>query len=360
MRKLGLLTIASLILWAAPGAADIVLSYMGAFEVNRTYAGHAGLAYCPDGDGGNGSVFVVSTGGGVYVREFPIPALTDPRTRVDELANFAPNCGADGLSYLPAKGGQTSGKLYWSKNSSGPQAQNLGFGDVDGSNQSGPWWNGGSRVGEGLFGAPQAWADTNTDGRSLLSVGDRYGDPGPRLRAVAPWEWTWTEDPGQPGWDTTAQASTLLLEYEGGTEPHPLILPGGAGEGSSTDDYYYGAYLTVGSESAVLIGGKPTALGSNVILFYDPQDLAEVAQGAKQPYEPQPYKMLDLSPYLAYGNTCGGGAYDASSNVLYISEYHGGGDDRPVIHVFDVVPEPSSAVLLLCAGLGLLRRRARK
>jgi sporulation protein YlmC with PRC-barrel domain len=81
-----------------------------------------------------------------------------------------------------------------------------------------------------------------------------------------------------------------------------------------------------------------------MILFYDPEDLAQVASGAMEPFEPQPYVRWDITPYMIQPDTTyeigtGGVAYDQARGYLYISE---GSADRehhkPVIHVFAIDP----------------------
>jgi len=353
-----------LLVLGATASADTIapdkLEYQGAFQCNIHYAGHAGLAYYAAGQQGAGSMFMVSTGGGTRVREFALATPVKPPgalPMVNEIMNFTPNAGADGLEYLPIKGTQTSGKLYWGRDSSGAQQMQLGYGDVDGTNQVGYWNRAGSRVGKSLFGAPQDWADTNTSGRSLLALGHRYGRPGPRLRAVAPWTWTWV-DSGS-GYDNNSQASTLLLEYD---STHPLQIPGD-GDGTSSDDYLYGAYITnTAADASVLIGGK-SVNGGHVLLFYDPADLAAVAAGGN-PYDPQPYDVIDMSAYLTQGTYFGGAAFDENKHILYVSEYGGGGSNYGTVHVFHIaeptlpIPEPAGLGLMGLALLSLRRRRS--
>jgi hypothetical protein len=67
---------------------------------------------------------------------------------------------------------------------------------------------------------------------------------------------------------------------------------------------------------------------------YDAHDLAAVRAGTKQPWEVAPYQVWTLN--LPYGSgRIGGGAYDASNRLLYVSQQFGNGTD-PVIQVFEV------------------------
>ncbi len=88
------------------------------------------------------------------------------------------------------------------------------------------------------------------------------------------------------------------------------------------------------------------------ILFYDPADLAAVAAGSMEAYEPQPYAVLDIDQYLYLGPTTpdvtvymGAGdqrqnrvheaAYDRNNNLLYVPELFAD-QAIPLIHVFRV------------------------
>jgi hypothetical protein len=86
-------------------------------------------------------------------------------------------------------------------------------------------------------------------------------------------------------------------------------------------------------------------------ILYDPADLAEVAAGTMESWEPQPYASLDIDEYLvldppewdlmAVGwsdqrrNRIGPTAYDRDSNLLYVLEQYGEGA-KPVVHVWRV------------------------
>jgi hypothetical protein len=88
------------------------------------------------------------------------------------------------------------------------------------------------------------------------------------------------------------------------------------------------------------------------LLFYDPDDLAAVAAGTMQPYEPQPYATLDIDEHLYLNTTApditmfighgdqrlsrmGEPAHDSERGLLYLQELFAD-ESRPVIHVFRV------------------------
>lgn len=89
-----------------------------------------------------------------------------------------------------------------------------------------------------------------------------------------------------------------------------------------------------------------------VLLFYNPNDFASVAQNKINPYEPQPYATLNLNKYLylnatmadvvmysAKGNQrknrLGDVTYDKERNVLFLLELFAD-EYKPVVHVFKI------------------------
>ncbi|GAK58651.1 fibronectin type III domain protein [Candidatus Vecturithrix granuli] len=307
------------------------------------------------------------------------------------------------LEYLPAQSGQTSGKLYTAfgdyyypdqkKVTNGACDLNLtnpvgawSVGPVAGNN---PPFNTLARY---MFAAPQSWADAYTGGRPLLTGNSRYGNwpHGPALYAIAPWM------DGTP-WPAAGAALNYitLLRYDNDGGTHYV-------DGFIQDDgsRYRGAeWLSAGSQAAVMIstskafgetwygyrdgtryyddilplvpefepaygvyGEKGPIANSHdgLFLFYDPADLAAVAQGSQQPYGPQPYAALDVSHVLfkpitedAFEELCnvvGEVAFDETHGLLYMAENRAYGDgieyENPVIHVWQVSAAASNSYLL--------------
>ena len=82
------------------------------------------------------------------------------------------------------------------------------------------------------------------------------------------------------------------------------------------------------------------------ILFYDPAVLAKVAAGEWEPWQPQPYALVDLTEYwfdpvvrheLYKRDLVGAAAFDRANGLLYIVERLGDGS-KSVIHVFGIRP----------------------
>jgi len=105
----------------------------------------------------------------------------------------------------------------------------------------------------------------------------------------------------------------------------------------------------------------PKATGYRaMILFYDPSDLAAVAGGTKQAYEPQPYAALDTEALMFRPNTgnsrsenrIGEVGFDRAHGLLYLFENSAYGNDysQAVIHVWKVTASPGAAVLRQPSG----------
>ncbi len=206
-----------------------------------------------------------------------------------------------------------------------------------------------------LLSAPKAWANQHSQARSLL-VGQGYqsgeGIPsyGPTLFAISP-----TEKTGGLPADNDVVDATVLLRY--GTDGS---LPGQWLSGwSLTMGYSGAAWLQAGDKSAVAFavsrplgdtwyGGEdgsvtftsdldlPMTRGSSEqvrgpmaterqasLYLYNPNDLAKVASGEWQPWQPQPYQVIDLKQHFMPGSdgrepNVGAISFDAENGFLYM------------------------------------------
>ena len=257
-----------------------------------------------------------------------------------------------------------------------------------------------------LFTIPTAWADVHVQGR-MLATG-RYRDGGwsgmgPALFAYRPWQ----ADGSPPPTGTRLSETPLLLyanseetdtferalhdyqhpdEWEGGAW---LTTPGGntallfAGTKSTGTKYWYGWVNPAGAElpcvEAALIGqftlcrladGTPCppedleeCAGHNdyrgwwstrfdaQFILYNPADLARVAAGELESWEPQPYATLDIDTHLYLNppeweqdmlgrgdqrrQRIGDVAFDPSTGHLYVLELYADGA-KPIVHVWAV------------------------
>ncbi len=380
------------------------LQYIGAFRLpgpsggsDWTWSGDA-MAYYPDGDadgpddGFPGSIFGIGHDWHKMVSEIsiPVPVVSPTKSLVElntaeTLQPFA-DVHSDvgrlgvlnemlrvGMEYLPPQGSQATGKLY------------LCFGqhlqedvervashmwcEPDLTGSRGAWWVDGRNiysVNDYMFEIPQGWADLNTPGMRLAT--GRYRDggwsgQGPSLLAIGPWN---QGDP--PPNEAVLEATPLLLYDSTATDEPPY----------NTMDHYHhsdewtgGAWLTSGDRAAVIfVGTKGTGecwygLPDGTVweepypedplnqrgwwstgfvgrmLFYDPSDLAAVARGQMQPWEPQPYATMDLDEVLY--NVTGAQqkhhvaacAFDRGHGRLFLFERLVD-EERSIVHVWHI------------------------
>ncbi|OGJ88031.1 MAG: hypothetical protein A2487_04290 [Candidatus Raymondbacteria bacterium RifOxyC12_full_50_8] len=363
------------------------LVYKGAIGTNWDYAGTA-LGYYPPGDPGGtadgypGSLFGRSYHGNSEVTEVAIPQPVVSKTfgslhlaqTLHAGVDINPDpdnpwcCGpihVHGLQYLLPQGQQEQGKMYvnwgyyWCCDPYGEYNPTMGWINPDLSDpQPTELWFIDSlpvtRISGYILDIPKAWADAYVQGRYIGTGMFRANEPnsegGPSLYAVAPWGY------GNPPDSGAVVRSTPLIAY---TLQHPLedwpSLCSPSGQCHKCEEWNGAAWLTSGDDASFIIAGTKcldqcAAAGSHrgtpsnykfVIMFYDPDDLAAVAQGVKQPWEPQPYAYKDITEIVwhtgydaGYENeVLGSIAYDREHGLLYIIEQYVY-DHKPIIHVF--------------------------
>jgi hypothetical protein len=374
-------------------------------DPNWEYSGH-GLTYYPNGDSGgpddgfSGSLFGVGHDQTLLVSEISIPApvisknLDDLNTAIT-LQPFADITGGViteelalprlGISYE-----NTSDKLHFAW---GQHIQDFepshGWASMDLSNpQTAGTWHFGEYsnyiTNDYLFEIPQEWADAYTPGQYLATGRTREGPwsgTGPALFAYGPWD-----DGNPPATGATLTSLTPLLLY-GVQEPgFPEIVrdESMAAKDRLNADHWWGAsWLSAGGNSAVIFVGTK-ALGHEwygyangveweygcdetnscpempewpyddrgfwaddyqaQMIFYDPADLAAVARGEMETWEPQPNATLVLDEYmfapeLDFGNykrdIVGAAAFDREHGLLFVFERLAD-EYKSVIHVWRV------------------------
>jgi hypothetical protein len=280
---------------------------------------------------------------------------------------------------------------------------------LDAPDFRGTWFIGHQRlysVNGYMFEIPAAWADAHAGGRYLATGRMRdggQGGMGPTLFAYRPW----LPDGSAPPPGTRLPETTLLLyasaettetiertlngyqhpdEWEGGawlTTPSgktAVLFAGTKGVGAK---YWYGWVNPAGPDrpcvEAEMLGdftlcrladGTPcpaedltgctghndyrgwwSSRFSAQIILYDPADLAQVAAGRMEAWEPQPYATIDIDERLFHNpsgvdpdmlgtgmqrrNRIGDVAYDRAHGLLYILELFADGA-KPVVHVWRV------------------------
>jgi len=384
------------------------VTYLGAFRVQENWKpnyatleySNAPIAYYPNGDPTSADAFPGSLfiGGHTYagnVKEIRIPTpvisktlaslpvATELQPFVDVTAGLGSKPGGAfimGMTYVPSQDRilfTYSGDYSDTSADCDPAGMGGGLGwfSPSRSGQAGLWYlaNGSSRLHpytslRYIMEIPQDWADANLQGNYLATGRHRGWCPeGTNLYASAPWS------TGTPAAGSNV-AATTLMQFGDFDEPARWSR-----EHSSANAYQGGAWLTAGSNAAQVITGivdydpahsyygyanwaspnqcepSGTCVGSRgwraadpraAVLFYDPQDLAAVANGTKPSWEVQWYAKLDIEPYMLRNYaptylTTGADAetllatFDRQNGYLYVSESFADGV-KPVVHVFKV------------------------
>ena len=358
-------------------------------------------------DGLPGSLFMVGHDHQLQVAEISIPHpviskhLEDLNTAetLQPLADITGGMISDdlqiprmGIEYLPAQPGQTGDQIHFAM---GQHFQGFepshGWVSLDLANPvtAGLWLFDGFTnyaTNDYLFEIPATWADQYLNGYRLATGRFREGvwsGFGPALFAYAPWE---DGNPPAPG--STLRAITPLLLYGYQADGMPEIVTDDAQRmnGYAESDHWWGgAWLTADAGNAVIFTGTK-ALGKScygfangvvwdyacaedpeidcpavpefpfdnrgywaedyqpAILFFNPEDLARVAVGEAETYDPQPYALMDLTSYWFdpqirleryKRDLVGAAAFDRENGLLYIVERLADAD-KSVIHVFRI------------------------
>lgn len=380
--------------------------YIGAFrmpagdeggnEVKSWSYGGTAMTYYPNGDpsgpndGFVGSLYGTGQDAYQYVSEISIPVPVDSKNKNLNELNTAETIQGfydvkgdilgdyiemprAGLAYLKKQDDQDSDKIHycWGEHLQEENVVSHGWFNLDLSNpdRKGGWYidnQSGYNTNDYLFDIPENWAANNTPGK-LLATG-RYRDggwsgQGPTLFAYGPWN---DGNPPEPG--ATLDAVTLL-KYDSSEEIDILY-----DENAHTMDNYHhsdewsgASWLTKDEKSAVVFAGTK-GIGERFwygnqegecldcddrgwwsegfegqIIFYDPQDLADVAAGRMEPYEPQPYAVLNIDKYLYNIESTqqkyhlGAITFDRERGLLYVFEFLGDKENQgPLGHVWRI------------------------
>jgi hypothetical protein len=353
-------------------------------------------------DGYTGSIFAVGHRHNCWVAEYDIPRPVISREKDPSELNRAKllqdfydvftyypgvvTLPTPALEYLPRQGRQTSDKLYLvdASNFNWDKQPTHGWCELDLSNPQtkGPWFIG-TGVGDYgvpryyqyagyIFSIPAEWADQNVPGYRLISGCCRSGGQsggGPTMYAFGPWN---SGNPPPVNANLKYKALLQYDDYNGDPRKQfPHYLRG--------DTWTDGAWLTVGGKSAVMLTGQkgfgeywygyrdgtrhhnatfksipplinlvsgdkgPNCTGwQGQFVFYNPDDLALVARGKKDPWTPRPYAVLNIDGYL-YKHNIISIAYDHSRSILYASERNADGE-AVLVHVWKIGEKGSDPI----------------
>ncbi|MEK6844600.1 MAG: Ig-like domain-containing protein [Nanoarchaeota archaeon] len=388
-------------------------------DPNDYYGGDRGsvsLSYYPSGnptgpnDGYPGSLFAVGhrvRSGKIGEISIPAPIIAiydhtalSSASQLQPLADISDSVSYNGeldqqggILYLSARGVQTQDRLYWSKwmfYAPGAQGDHASFGfsslDLSQTNDARGVWRLGpagdinfheKRTSRYLFEVPLSFANQYLGGRSIIggnadssgSVANSHGPPMVAFSSVSTSNPPVTESilDGQvlvmyPGTDEGCASGTYFPswncadQWPGGT----WIDYGGKSAITIASRKGVGAYC-YGEDFAcndVCGGGK----GDHAypyearLYFYDPADLAAVAQGIKQPQQVLPYLTYTMTEFFGsqlLNSRCpnvGGITVDNQRGYIYVNEgsapgIGAAGSDSPIIHVYKVNAVTSSTTL---------------
>ncbi|MFH1685557.1 MAG: hypothetical protein ABH983_04580 [Candidatus Micrarchaeota archaeon] len=297
-----------------------------------------------------------------------------------------------GLAYLPAQENQNSGKIYFSWGQHHEDSANPSFGwselDLSNPQTTGAWYFGTFSTyttNDYMFDIPENWAAENTPELRLATGRFRDGlwsGRGPALYAYGPYN-----EGNPPEVGSTLEMVTPLLLY-GEQVGNDLYIQSDESMAinnfAESDEWSGGSWLTTEEKSAVIIVGTRgvgdtwygfsngvvypvDGVGDAVypdvpdwphdargwwsedieaqILFYNPADLAKVANGEMKTYEPQPYAIMNINEYLydpGYDYergkmySLGAVTFDRENGLLYVFERLADEDEKSIVHVWEV------------------------
>jgi len=310
--------------------------------------------------------------------------LTDITGGWKDNCTYATGCiyrEVDGLEYLP-----NVDKIVWNLkdwyNVAGHDQDSLGWSNLDMSGAQGVWHIGNrpsdndlfhnAKTCNYLFQAPTSFANEYLEDKWLIAGNHREagalgGSQGPTLYALAPWE-----DGSPPASGQNLDALPLLYypeiyqcvwEAEGDINEHPAPGVCHFPNYRAMDNWGGGVWVETASKrgilifgrkglgdncygSTVLCGADPCATSSGYhaypyepqILFYDPEELKEVLDGTREPWEVLPYETYSPADVVIGGecNFLRAAAYDRERGFIYVTEREAGPFGETVVHVWQV------------------------
>ncbi len=308
---------------ALPAKADINLDYQGAFRAlpASAYVYNGDMTFYAAGNGGAGSLLISDSPGGahkeVFAVDIPAPKIV---SNVSELnvANILydfDTMGATGMTYR-----STDGRLYLSTTATGSAQMRFRSINPDGTGEStdryAPNWQSG---GAGLAEAPADWAATYAGGKNVLSVVNVYGA---RIVSVDPW-------------NAPVSTPTTVIGYNNDHRMNGY---------DSQDKMEALAWVNVGGEANIIVGGLDTSEAAATFWFFRVADIENAANA----YDVQPYQVLSIQDQMLVTNRIWGMTYDDASQTLYAYESSYG--QPGIVHAWRIVDDPPAAVNDLAAA----------
>ena len=401
MRLTGLAVVVCVVALGGVVMADALdvsrIEYQGAFKLSGAYSyGGHGSAYYPDGNPtpdpgeGPGSLFVLGHTWNNNIGQVAIPTtlgkLSDGATvaTLTQARDLVPPTNAN-PPYAPGHAGGIEyvygdSHLYFCTHPNGSPSGvqtdldgKIGGNNVQYSYVAGPpevesdWYNLSGvdqrSIGDSICSIPSDWSTAAGIPDQFVAMSGTWMpySRGPRLYAYdgdSP-----VDHDGNPATHKQA-AATKLIEYGGANVMTDW----------DRDDSWQGvAWLESAGQGAVVFAGtkditndgdssNPDTLHA-ALLFYDPGDVYAAVTGGN-PYDPQPYAMLDVQDLLFKDFRFDSVAYDRERNLLFAIDRK---DSNPqVVYVWKIadppapkpVAEPASLSLLGLALLGLRKKRS--
>ncbi|MBN2200451.1 T9SS type A sorting domain-containing protein [bacterium] len=228
-------------------------------------------------------------------------------------------------------------------------------------------------AGDWLFALPRDWAGANCDGRFLVSGRCRDGG----LSGLGPTLYAFDGVGTTPPAAGSALPATALLQYGPVEASDNVHFPRSIDGYNHADEWRAAIWVTSGGPAAVALMGNK-ALGHNwygytgekmrhdwviadvpypefqvtdpdgkgwrshsrrpMIVLYDPDDLAAVAAGTLQPWDPQPYAAIRIPGDLFFGDNheIFSATFDSENRLLYAVEFIREAEGSLVVHVWRV------------------------
>ena len=304
--------------------------------------------------------------GNKNVAELNIAATLQPFQDIFQVSSW--EMPRVGMEFVAKKGSQTSDKLYlcWGGHLVEGSHLTHAWCEINLTNplRQGDWSinlpHAEYSTNDYLFRIPANWAAAHTHGKSLATGRFRDGGwsgQGPALHAIGPWV------DGNPPGNGQSLSYVTLLQYtssaDGGSQAHTM------NNYHHSDEWSGAAWLTAGNKQAVVFVGTKgvgdcwygdsngpcldcsgergwwSTRFEGQIVFYNPADLANVAAGEKEPWQPQPYAVLAIDDYLFHIQSSqqwyhvAAAAYDEDHGLLYVLEPLAD-NDKPLVHVWKV------------------------